>query len=105
MQSGVGDQSQLQQCGIPVAQHLPGVGQNHQAHPRFDHVWEFVEPDPSLSKSLETVCFWQSDLSTGTPDVQIAQVNSPDIRALHNGRQPAGTLLATGERAGALLCS
>jgi choline dehydrogenase-like flavoprotein len=30
MQSGIGDQTELQRLGIPVVQHLPGVGQNFQ---------------------------------------------------------------------------
>jgi choline dehydrogenase len=34
MQSGVGDGTALQTFGIPVVQHLPGVGQNFQDHPR-----------------------------------------------------------------------
>ena len=44
MQSGIGNQSELQQFGIPVMQHLSGVGQNYQDHPQFDCVWEYVEP-------------------------------------------------------------
>ena len=35
MQSGIGDQAELQRLGIPVVQHLPGVGQNFQDHPRI----------------------------------------------------------------------
>ena len=32
MLSGIGDQVELQRLGIPVVQHLPGVGQNFQDH-------------------------------------------------------------------------
>jgi choline dehydrogenase len=77
MQSGIGDQSQLQQFGVPVVQHLPGVGQNYQDHPRFDCVWELVEPIPPPNNSVEAVCFWRSDPSAETPDVQIAHFNFP----------------------------
>ncbi|MFM0246218.1 choline dehydrogenase [Paraburkholderia sediminicola] len=35
MLSGVGDQHELGQFGIPVVQHLPGVGKNLQDHPDF----------------------------------------------------------------------
>lgn len=35
MLSGVGDQHELGQLGIPVVQHLPGVGKNLQDHPDF----------------------------------------------------------------------
>jgi choline dehydrogenase len=45
MQSGVGDQAELQRVGIPVLQHLPGVGQNFQDHVAFDCVWERAQ-DP-----------------------------------------------------------
>jgi choline dehydrogenase len=30
MQSGIGDQAELERHGIPLVQHLPGVGQNFQ---------------------------------------------------------------------------
>ena len=33
MLSGIGDGEQLQALGIPVVQHLPGVGRNLQDHP------------------------------------------------------------------------
>ena len=32
MLSGIGDQAELRRLGIPVVQHLPGVGQNFQDH-------------------------------------------------------------------------
>lgn len=35
MLSGIGDQQELQQHGIEVKQHLPGVGQNFHDHPDF----------------------------------------------------------------------
>src|SRR6266403_123243 len=35
MLSGIGDQTELQRLGIPVVQHLPGVGQNFQDHVGF----------------------------------------------------------------------
>jgi choline dehydrogenase len=44
MQSGIGDEVELQRLGIPVVQHLPGVGQNFQDHPLFGCVWEYQEP-------------------------------------------------------------
>lgn len=77
MQSGIGDQAELQRFGIPVMQHLPGVGQNYQDHPRFDCVWEYVEPVAPPNLSVEAACFWQSDPGTGTPDIQIAHFKAP----------------------------
>jgi choline dehydrogenase-like flavoprotein len=35
MLSGIGDAEELQKLGIPVLQHLPGVGKNLQDHPDF----------------------------------------------------------------------
>ena len=35
MQSGIGPEDELQSHGIPVVQHLPGVGRNHQDHLAF----------------------------------------------------------------------
>ena len=32
MLSGIGDQAELRRLGIPLVQHLPGVGQNFQDH-------------------------------------------------------------------------
>jgi choline dehydrogenase len=45
MQSGVGDQLELQRLGIPVVQHLPGVGQNFQDHPGIGCIWEYQKPE------------------------------------------------------------
>jgi len=53
MQSGVGDERELQRWGIPVVQHLPGVGQNYQDHMGFHCVWEFNEP-PQNPTPLES---------------------------------------------------
>ena len=38
MQSGIGDQAELRRLGIPVLQHLPGVGQDLQDHVGFQCV-------------------------------------------------------------------
>ena len=52
MQSGIGDQAELQRFGIPVVQHLRGVGQNLQDHPRFDCVWEYQHPLPRATTAV-----------------------------------------------------
>jgi choline dehydrogenase len=46
MQSGIGDASELQRFGIPVVEHLPGVGENFQDHAAVDCVWEYQEALP-----------------------------------------------------------
>src|SRR5262249_25530139 len=65
MQSGIGDQAELGRLGIPVAQHLPGVGQGFQDHPQFGCVWEYRDP---LPRGLApAVLFWPSAPSLESP--------------------------------------
>jgi choline dehydrogenase len=74
MQSGIGDQSELQRLGIPLAQHLPGVGQNFQDHFAFTScVWECQQPVEESGNVGQAIVFWKSDPSLETPDVQIFQ--------------------------------
>src|SRR5262249_7206546 len=40
MQSGIGDEADLNHFGIPVIQHLPGVGLGYQDHPGICCLWE-----------------------------------------------------------------
>jgi choline dehydrogenase len=77
MQSGIGEQADLQRHGIPVVQHLPGVGQNLQDHPAFGCVWEYQRPLPPRNAGCEATYFWKSDSSLGTPDLQTAQGETP----------------------------
>ena len=77
MQSGVGEQTELQRHGIPVLQHLPGVGQNLQDHPRFDCVWEYQQPLAPRNTGSEATYFWKSDPSLDTPDLQTCQGEFP----------------------------
>jgi choline dehydrogenase len=77
MHSGIGDRAELQRHGIPVRQHLPGVGQNLQDHPRFDCVWEYPRPLPRRNNAAEATYFWKSDPSFDTPDLQTCQAEHP----------------------------
>ncbi|WP_425407595.1 GMC family oxidoreductase [Hwanghaeella sp.] len=71
MQSGIGDERQLSRHGIPVLQHLPGVGQNFQDHILLAGcVWEYVTPEPPRNNSAEFTFFWKSDSALPTPDIQ-----------------------------------
>ena len=73
MQSGVGDQAELQRFGIPVVQHLPGVGHNFQDHLIFGCIWEHPEPlPPSFG---EVLLFSKSEPSIDSPNLQIFHVN------------------------------
>jgi choline dehydrogenase len=73
MQSGIGDQAELQRLGIPVVQHLPGVGQNYQDHPASGCVWEYREPLSPRNNAAEATFFWKSDSRMDTPDLQACQ--------------------------------
>jgi choline dehydrogenase len=77
MQSGIGDEKELRRFGIPVVQHLPGVGQNLQDHPAFGCIWEYSEPLAPRNTGSEAVCFWKSDLGLDGPNLQIAQAEVP----------------------------
>jgi choline dehydrogenase len=70
MQSGIGDRTELQRFGIPVLQHLPGVGQNLQDHPLLCCVWEYQQPLPGRNNGGEATYFCKSDPSLDTPDLQ-----------------------------------
>ena len=72
MQSGIGDQAELQRFGIPLVQHLAGVGHGFQDHPAFCCLWECSE---SLPPNLvpDAVIYWKSDADLGSPDFQILQ--------------------------------
>jgi len=77
MQSGIGDQGELRRFGIPVVQHLPGVGQNFQDHTRFGCVWECSEPLPPRNNLGEATFFWKSQSGIASPDLQTCQAEVP----------------------------
>jgi choline dehydrogenase len=77
LQSGVGHSSDLQRFGIPVVQHLPGVGRNFQDHLGFDCVWEYREPLQPRNNMAEANFFTKSDPALSTPDIQTFVVEVP----------------------------
>jgi choline dehydrogenase len=77
MQSGIGDQTELQRLGIPVVQHLPGVGQNFQDHVAFNCVWEYQKPLPPQNGLCEATYFWKSEPGLDSPDLQTCQEQAP----------------------------
>jgi len=72
MQSGIGDETALQRFGIPVVQHLLGVGHGFQDHPVVACVWECSEPLPP-DVAPDAALFWKSDSGLASPDFQILQ--------------------------------
>jgi choline dehydrogenase len=69
LQSGVGEETELVRLGIPVIQHLPGVGQNFQDHVAFGCVWESREAMPPRNNVIEAVVFWKSESGLDHPDL------------------------------------
>jgi len=77
MLSGIGDQAELQRLGIPVVQHLPGVGRNFQDHFGIGCVWEYQQPLAPRNNGGEATFFWRSNYSLDTPDLQTCQAEVP----------------------------
>jgi len=77
MQSGIGDQAELQRLGISVVQHLPGVGQNFQDHFGISCIWEYQQPLAPRNNAGEATFFWKSNPSLDTPDIQTCQAEIP----------------------------
>src|SRR5215470_4043292 len=70
MQSGIGDQAELNHFGIPVIQHLPGVGAGFQDHPGVCCLWESSDSLPTRP-APEAVVYGKSVIGLGSPDFQI----------------------------------
>lgn len=69
--SGIGNADDLRKLGIPVRQHLPGVGQNLQDHPvSAGAVWEWVQPYAPKNNVCEATFFIKSDPSLAYADLQ-----------------------------------
>jgi choline dehydrogenase len=86
MQSGIGDQGELRRFGIPIVQHLPGVGQNLQDHVAFDCVREHREALPPRNTMSESIVFWKSKSELDSPDVFACQAEVPKASAENAAR-------------------
>lgn len=86
MHSGIGDRAELQRLGIPILQHLPGVGQNFQDHVAFDCVWEYQEPLPPHNNISEANFYWKSDDGQDSPDLFACQAAVPKSSAENAAR-------------------
>ena len=85
MQSGVGDENELQRFGIRTVQHLPGVGRNLQDHVAFDCVWEFNKPAQPDGRG-GAVVFWNSTSGLEAPDLLLYQGAFPHATAENAAR-------------------
>lgn len=86
MQSGVGDQAELQRLDLPVVEHLPGVGHNFQDHVAFDSVWEYQTPIEPQNNMSEAILFATSKAGLDTPDLFICQAEVPKSTAENAAR-------------------
>jgi choline dehydrogenase len=93
MQSGIGDEVELQRLGISLVQHLPGVGQNFQDHPAIGCVWEYQKPLAPRNNAAAATFFWKSDPSLDTPDIQtcLGEVPFTSAEMLTRFNPPAGS--------------
>lgn len=71
MQSGIGDEKDLVPFGIPVIQHLPGVGRNLHDHMALGYVWECTEAKMPTAPRGQAVCFWKSRAELEAPDLYV----------------------------------
>ena len=77
MQSGVGPEDELRRHGIPVIQHLPGVGANHQDHVSFAVIFEYESPQAVGYGGSEATLYWSSRSNLRLPDMFHCQVEFP----------------------------
>jgi choline dehydrogenase len=93
MQSGIGDEAELQRLGIPRVQHLPGVGQNLQDHFMIGCIWESEQPLAPSETANGVVSFWKSNSSLYTPDIQqlMAEVPVPSAETAARFNPPANS--------------
>lgn len=77
MQSGIGPEGELRPHGIPVIQHLPGVGRNHQDHVSFGCLFESNEPLAVGHGGSEATLYWKSDSKLALPDIFHCQLEFP----------------------------
>jgi len=77
MQSGIGNQAQLQRLGIPVVHHLPGVGRTFEDHFWVSCIWEYPQSLPPRNSGGAATFFWKSDPGLDTPDLQTCQAAAP----------------------------
>jgi choline dehydrogenase len=77
MYSGVGDGAQLRRFGIPVRQHLAGVGRNFQDHVAFYCGWEYRVPLPPRNNMSEATLYWTTMPTSDSPDVFVCQAEIP----------------------------
>jgi choline dehydrogenase len=77
MQSGIGPRDQLVRFGIPIINHLPGVGQNLQDHPLSGCLWETPGSSETTSVLTQAFALWKSAPEKLSPDVAAYLIARP----------------------------
>ncbi len=88
MQSGIGDEQELRRFGIPVRQHLPGVGRNLHDHVALGLVWEATgAPLPQIARSA-SVAFWKTDPALDAPNSYTYAIGVPFLTPENAAKYP-----------------
>jgi len=88
MQSGIGDEEELAKFGIPVRQHLPGVGRNMHDHVALALVWEATDaPLPHTARS-SAVAFWKTDPALDAPNFYTYAIGIPFLTPGNAAKYP-----------------
>lgn len=86
MQSGIGDDAELTEAGIPTLEALPGVGKNLHDHVAFGCIWEKTEEAlPNVPRS-QTACFWKTTAVLDAPNLYAYSHGGPDATAENAAR-------------------
>ncbi len=96
MLSGIGDGGKLAAFGIPVLQHLPGVGENFHNHVLMPVISVASQriPDPTMAMS-EAALFYKSEPGWPGPDIQMGFVHG-DPRQVTNPDRPSVMVMLPG---------
>lgn len=79
MRSGIGDEDGLRSLGIPVVQHLPGVGRNLDDHIRLPCLWEATDAPLPVPTRSQAVCFWEDETRPGAPEFVMYVSPAPSV--------------------------
>ncbi|MFE2936238.1 GMC family oxidoreductase [Streptomyces sp. NPDC059278] len=88
MRSGIGDERELRDLGIPVVQHLPGVGRNLDDHIRLPCMWEATDVPLPMPTRSQAVCFWEDETRTGAPEFVMYLSPAPSVSAESAAQYP-----------------
>jgi len=86
MQSGVGDEVELNRFGIPVVQPLPGVGRGLHDHVSFGVIFENADQRPAPGPRSQTACFWKTDATLDAPNFYAYTKQGPTMTAENAAR-------------------